>query len=262
MQRPTTLLVALVTHWAASCAEPNPHCPEFATAESAVKLTTPEAGVYPLPASGALFSLRTRGVALDQLAAEHLCTATRLSANTFLSARHCTSHHEAYTLELTSTPRPHDSRQGCAQSAMNASVPDGLFHVERLLTHETLDLVLLFTSAPPGSASQDELMTLTTSAPKTGSRLYLAGSGLTEQNTLGELRALEATVIAVSHDTVIVQGIGGAACVGDSGGPLFSTDGPPTLFGVLSTGSASCLGKDYYVNVLAASEWVEAHVDR
>src|SRR5690606_8091292 len=122
--------------------------------------------------------------------------------------------------------------------------------------------VLLFTNEPSGSISQDELMTLTTSAPKPGSRSYLAGFGLTEGNTMGELRALEATVLAVSHDTVIVQGIGGGACGGDSGGPLFSADGSHTLFGVLSTGSASCLGKGYYVNVQAASEWVDAQLER
>lgn len=133
--------------------------------------------------------------------------------------------------------------------------------MERILAHATLDLVLLFTGDPLDSVSQNELMTLSTSAPEMGSRLILAGFGITEQHITGELRALEATVLAVSDDRLTVQGIGGGACVGDSGGPLFSADGSLTLFGVLSTGSASCLGKDYYVNVLAASDWVEAHLD-
>ncbi len=262
MDRPTTLLVAPLTLWAASCAEPDPHCLEFATAESAIKLMTPEAGVHPLPATGALFSLRTRTVALDRFAAEHLCTATRLSANTFLSARHCTSNHEPNTLELTPAPNPHDSRRGCSQSAMNTRDPNKGSPVKRLLTHETLDLVLLYVSEPPGSLLQDEVMMLAESVPETGSRSFMTGFGLTEYHTLGELRALEATVLAVSHDTLTVQGIGGGACIGDSGGPLFSTDGSNTLFGVLSTGSASCLGRDYYVNLMAAREWVAAHVDR
>lgn len=256
-----TLLHFLPVLCAVSCAEPGLECSELATATNPIKFATPDAGVHPLAATGALFALRTRSLELDDSPAEHVCTATRLDASTFLTARHCTVGYAPHALELAPAPRTEARRTvDCLDS--DTEQPEGLA-VVRILEHESLDLALAFTAEPdtakPEPTERDS-MHLATSAPAPGDILLLAGFGLTERSELGELRALEATVLDVTADTVTIQGIGGGACVGDSGGPLFSLDGTLALYGVLSTGSASCLGRDYYVNLHAAGEWLDAQL--
>lgn len=252
----------LVAHLSLSCTTPDPHCTEWVLLESAIKLATPDAGIHPVPANGSVFSLRTYPT--SSAPSEHLCTATRLTATTFVSARHCISSFEISGFEapqLILAPASNTrSVEGCLNHRLTADADDGkpVLHV---LTHPTLDLALLFVDEPAAQAGLGEYMSLAPSVPETGSILFVAGFGLTEHHTTGELRAIEATLLDVSPGSLTVQGLGGGACVGDSGGPLFSSDGDHQLIGVLSTGSASCWGKDYYVNLLAAKTWLEDHIE-
>lgn len=159
-------------------------------------------------------------------------------------------------LESATKPR---NVEGCLEHRPTANADVGK-PVQRVLAHPTLDLALLYIDEPVDEGS-DEYMDLAPTVAETGSLLFIAGFGLTERYTMGELRAIEATLLEVEAERLTVQGLGGGACVGDSGGPLFAFDGTYQLMGVLSTGSASCWGKDYYVNLMAAQEWLEAHLE-
>jgi hypothetical protein len=88
----------------------------------------------------------------------------------------------------------------------------------------------------------------------------LVGYGLTEDDRLGTRLFLKEPVVDIDDDFVTVDGAGvTGACVGDSGGPLLVRDdeGHHRIAGVLSTGSASCLGIDLYQRLEAVRGWLE-----
>jgi hypothetical protein len=161
-----------------------------------------------------------------------------------LTAKHCTLGLGPADLVATPAWKRLGEQQACA-SVEHA--------VLRIFEHPSLDLALVLV---PDDGGSEAILPLADAAPDTGGEVLLAGFGLTEANKLGEFRALSAQVVGVDSAFVVVQGRGGGACLGDSGGPLISKSEPRVSFGVLSQGSASCLGKDYYVNLWHAAGWV------
>ena len=94
-----------------------------------------------------------------------------------------------------------------------------------------------------------------------GDAVELAGYGLTEAMSSNELRFLVETLVAMDATSVQVDGFGASgACDGDSGGPLLVRDrnGQATTVAVLSTGSSLCSGKDSYVLLARAADWLES----
>lgn len=235
------------------CASNTAQCESFDQIESAIKFESPDAGIDPIPVSGAIVAVYVQPD--DGAEPRFACSATRIRDGVFLTARHClpsyvspASSDESQPEVLVGTPR-HPDRSGCVE-------PPALSSVARVVVHTELDLALLEIERAPDMTTSPT-MSLSAAAPKPGESAFIAGYGLTEANTRESLRRLSAQVIEVNGDEITVQGTGGGACVGDSGGPLFTIreSGEAMLLGVLSKGSASCLGRDVYVDASGVREW-------
>ena len=92
-----------------------------------------------------------------------------------------------------------------------------------------------------------------------GDPVEMAGYGLTESGTVGELRSSRRISDSVDANLLRVKGrkVSGA-CGGDSGGPLIvrGVDGAPVIAGVLSTGSPTCVDRDSYQRLAPARDWI------
>jgi hypothetical protein len=141
-----------------------------------------------------------------------------------------------------------------------------LLPVLERIAHPSLDVALFRVSAsasvgrgfrPIPVATASEL------AISIGSVVELAGYGLTEAGDLRELRFLAEPVVEIDERSFVVDGFGAnGACLGDSGGPLLvrARSGPVRVAGVLTTGAASCVGRDRYVRLDELAEWVSGIV--
>lgn len=92
-----------------------------------------------------------------------------------------------------------------------------------------------------------------------GDLVELAGFGETESGGTGQLGFLVEAVQALDSSSITVDGAGlSGACRGDSGGPLLrrSAEGRVVVAGILALGSDTCTGRDSYVAVSAAEEWL------
>ena len=96
-----------------------------------------------------------------------------------------------------------------------------------------------------------------------GDVVELAGYGLTEANTAGNLRFAAEPIVAVAAASITVGGSGETgACAGDSGGPILvrGPDGAPRVAGVLSLGAPSCVGEDRYERLDAIQDWIASTI--
>jgi hypothetical protein len=143
-------------------------------------------------------------------------------------------------------------------------MPPLLVRVVERVAHPSLDVALMkveLSSAEMGAAGIASLGVVSAGsfefAP--GIVVELAGFGLTEEGDTRELRFLAEPIVTVEAETVVVAGFGAnGACQGDSGGPLLARapDGTALTIGVLTSGAASCVDKDRYVRLDAASDWI------
>ncbi len=188
-----------------------------------------------------------------------ICTGTRIAAGVVLTAGHC----------VRDVPIDHLSVRTAASQALSQESPDDdcassppppvdSSPVLDAVEHAELDLAVLHVEE-----ALDRPFAGRAQAPLAVDRTAtIAGFGTTETFERGALRAIDVDVLAVDDHWITVQARGGGACTGDSGGPLYTwAEGQVTLHGVLSRGSASCLGKDEYVPLVAASGWIESVLD-
>jgi hypothetical protein len=101
------------------------------------------------------------------------------------------------------------------------------------------------------------------SSPEVGTLVELAGLGLDEDGGHGKRRFAAETVVDLPGDgaEIVVDGLGRTgACTGDSGGPLLvrASDGTVRVAGVLTAGSADCVGRDRYLRVDRADAFFAA----
>ncbi len=176
-----------------------------------------------------------------------VCTATRIAPYWLLAARHCEI---SGKLRFQSDGAPGD--------------------VLEWVRHPELDVALARVSPDPCAmegAAPATVLPIVEPEPEPSpapSRATLAGYGLTEERSMGDLEFLVEAVVARDDTSVTVGGFGrSGACSGDSGGPLLIRDrhGRVAVLGVLSRGDSTCDGEDIYVRVDSLLEWIGAHVE-
>jgi len=183
-------------------------------------------------AIGRLTSADTLGV---------VCTATQVSADWALTARHCHLHEKMRFLTGKANQR----------------------EVVDWVTHPELDVALVRLSPNP-CATKNVLPIAELEAEVELSRATLAGYGLAADNSIGELGFLTESVVLHDDTRVQVEGFGrSGACVGDSGGPLLIRDrhGRAALLGVLSAGASTCVGRDIYLRADSLLGWIQTYVE-
>lgn len=183
-------------------------------------------------------------VQVENQATAMACTGIIVRARWVLTARHCVRDALAAQLVLH---RP-------------LSAGDSL-HAVGLHPHESLDIALVtFNETLAGSVI--ELAPDVSRIGKVGDDAAAWGYGLDEAGQAGALLAARVAIASVTTYTIETFGGGvSGACLGDSGGPLVlrDVDGRAKVIGILSSGSASCRGKDTFVRLNAdVLAWIVA----
>jgi V8-like Glu-specific endopeptidase len=185
-----------------------------------------------------------------------LCSGTFVSPNWVVTAQHC--------LQISS---PTVAVQGRVQS------PIAVLPIVASVPHPTEDVALLNVDVSVADAGVADGGLLVVEPIQTGSArdsalaagdvAELAGYGLTETRIVRKLRFLSESIVSVDNAMITVSGFGlSGACAGDSGGPLLirGPDGSPKVAGVLTSGSANCIGDDVYIRLDGIQSWIQAVV--
>lgn len=245
---------------AAGCSSPTVTCDaDVAQVTQSIKYAPGTEGENPASIAAVLYAL---DVVEESQVRANTCTLTRVARGRALTAKHCVRDRAADSLALRAAGSVGgdltQSLDECARSAestapSNSTAPSA--NVTEILTHPEYDLALL---------SYEEATLLPTATLNEGpidlhQSVRIAGVGLTELGTKGELRVIDTAIKRVTPELIVVGDSQGGACLGDSGGPLYvdRREGIE-LLGVLSQGSASCLGDDEYVSVAAAADWLNS----
>jgi hypothetical protein len=175
-----------------------------------------------------------------------LCTGTLVGAEWVVTAGHCLAVESAEV--VTRSDSSGALRRRVVEAVRHPAVDVALLRLDAAVA---LHAAALSPVAVAGDGDLDLAR---------GPVVEIAGYGLTETGSSGELRFLAERVVAFDPTSLTVGGFGiTGACLGDSGGPLLARapDGRLVVAGVLSTGSASCRGEDTYVRLDAVQPWLE-----
>jgi hypothetical protein len=188
----------------------------------------------------------------ETLSARASCSAVLVGDEWLLTAAHCTR--DPASTRVTARFGP---RAACGDDGRRAVASAEVY------THAQLDLMLVRLAEAPARVGIDvaPIRPQPDEALRPGEIVELAGFGRTEDSLPGQLRFVAEPVSAVAPEWIDVDGQGrSGACVADSGGPLLVRDagGAVRSAGVLSEGSASCVGVDRYVRVRAALDWLSS----
>lgn len=176
----------------------------------------------------------------DEFGLKDLCTAVVVGSDTLLTAAHCLERDDL-TIGL---------RSGATSRVLTPAQ-------RQIARHESADLITI--QVPQLEApywlplAQHDLSLLTSEL------VELGGSGITEDETAGELRFMVSRVRAVEQTAMIVEStLVGGPCGGDSGGPLLvrGPSGGIEVAGILSEGAPSCRGPDRYERLDVVADWL------
>ena len=176
------------------------------------------------------------------------CTATLVTPNWGITAAHCD-----IGGEMTFYLRP--------GTALSVGV-----RVKERVVHPTSDLLLFELETIPSEVEYGYIPVI---PDDTGQKLEgdiagLAGYGDTLYGPSETLLFAVEQIVSVTDDRFIVDGNGvSGACGGDSGSPLLtrSVDGEIRIAGVLTVGSASCVGTDEYIRMDRVNAWIDEFID-
>lgn len=174
-----------------------------------------------------------------------VCSGTMVSTVWILSSSHCIplGGESAFVAEI---------REPVSRTML--SIP-----VTRVVRHASLDAVLLQLGTPV--LGPDPLMvSAEDSSWYVGQRAQIAGFGVTEAGTVGELRFAVSIIDSLDEKAVKTVSVSGSgACQGDSGGPLLVRNrrGMVAQLGVLSKGSMTCNQSDEFLRTDRIAAWLD-----
>ena len=176
------------------------------------------------------------------------CSGAAVSDNRVLTAAHCFKHGTEWDVSLT-IPSPDKASSDLCETP---------FHTLKgtlLKRHPTLDLAVIEVEG-----RLDATVSAAEEVPSVGEEATVAGYGLDENDRLGTLSFLDTMIVSYQQNLWKVDSGSAGACAGDSGGPMFvynEVSERYELVGILSVGSALCMGVDYYTDVGSVRAWWE-----
>jgi secreted trypsin-like serine protease len=181
------------------------------------------------------------------------CTGTAIGPRTVLGAAHCFRQREG-TDVAGITFQVGDE---------GSSMPERQYRGTSVSWHATLDLALVtLDETLDASIQKFAIVDEQLDRDWEGLPTEVVGYGLTEAGVRGHRKYLPTSIAFVEDTYVLTDGRGRqGACNGDSGAPMLLARDEPTLIGVLSAGSSSCVGIDRFTRVDIVLDWLDSQVD-